>query len=204
MKGFRSSACTSSTTVRPERAGSTAQSSGASPFGTTHAATKVQRISIVGNGGSGKSWLAASLHDLSGLPVLPTDDAYLRPDWTKRPASERASIESAWWARDGWIIEGLGLDSLRERAQHCDLVVLLDVPALVCLTRVLRRRLRLGAGRNIPARDRLRGRFLLHVALFRFRAMPRVRRALADAPCHVVIVRWPGDAESELRKLYVW
>lgn len=52
-------------------------------------------------------------------------------------------------AREAWVMDGNYSGTLERRLAACDAVVFLDVPRLVCLWRVLRRRVQLG-GRSRP------------------------------------------------------
>ncbi|MBB5704439.1 adenylate kinase family enzyme [Ochrobactrum daejeonense] len=48
----------------------------------------IKRIMVIGGAGSGKSSLARTLGEISGLPVIHVDVLYWQPGWTMRPQDE--------------------------------------------------------------------------------------------------------------------
>lgn len=66
----------------------------------------MQRISIVGTTGSGKTTLATALSAQSGYPVTDIDDLYWRPGWQR--AEQNEFLESVARAASGekWYIVG--------------------------------------------------------------------------------------------------
>jgi adenylate kinase family enzyme len=87
----------------------------------------VQRIAIVGNGGSGKTWLANRLGRLLGLPVTHLDDLRYAADGTTVAEDSFTDQQQTITAGDRWIIvlltelrrafpqvsDGFGCSSLR-------------------------------------------------------------------------------------------
>jgi len=60
------------------------------------------RIIIVGNNGSGKSFLSKELSFITGLPPVHLDVEFWRPNWEKPPKEE--------WIRDFYIfVKGYGV-----------------------------------------------------------------------------------------------
>lgn len=101
-----------------------------------------QRIMIVGAPGSGKSTLARALGARTGLPVRHIDRIHYASGWVERPPEEKARLAADLHAQERWIIEG-GLSSTwPDRVARADVLIWLDVPWLVRMTRVLRRTFR--------------------------------------------------------------
>lgn len=100
------------------------------------------RVVILGCSGSGKSTLGAALAKELGLPFIPTDDIYWRPNWTPVPASEvRAWLEDAT-SRQRWVLDG-NFDAQRDILwERAELAVWLDLPWTTTMWRVFRRNLR--------------------------------------------------------------
>jgi adenylate kinase family enzyme len=66
----------------------------------------VRRISVVGNSGSGKSWLARNVAEVLDLPYLELDGVFHQRDWTPLPDEEFAERVAAVAAGEGWVIDG--------------------------------------------------------------------------------------------------
>jgi adenylate kinase family enzyme len=79
----------------------------------------LKRIVIIGNSGSGKTFLARKISASSGIPVVHLDDLFWLPGGfnEKRPV-ETVDAEIASRAQDGeWIVEGVFGD-LAEKFLH--------------------------------------------------------------------------------------
>lgn len=100
------------------------------------------KIAIIGYSGSGKSTLAKNLGALYGLPVLHLDTLQFLPGWVERTADEKR-VDLARFLDEnegGWVIDGNYLRILPERRfSEADRILFLDLPRLVCLSRVVRR-----------------------------------------------------------------
>jgi adenylate kinase family enzyme len=101
----------------------------------------LQRVLVIGSGGSGKTTFARRLAERTGLPLIHLDAIYWRPGWQPTPADEWREIVEQVISRDSWIIDGNYGGTLDLRLEACDTVVFLDIPRLICLWRVLRRQL---------------------------------------------------------------
>jgi len=101
-----------------------------------------RRILIIGSGGAGKSTLAARVGERTGLPVVHLDVLYWRPGWVATPNAEWDRTIAGLLARPAWVMDGNYSRTLDQRLAACDTVVFLDLPRLVCLWRIVKRRLR--------------------------------------------------------------
>lgn len=93
----------------------------------------MQKILVIGCPGAGKSTLARSLRDRTGLPLVYLDCLWHRPDGSHvtREAFDKALQEQL--ARPEWIIDGNYLRTMEPRMAACDTIFLLDYPLDVCL-----------------------------------------------------------------------
>lgn len=101
---------------------------------------KYNRIVIVGNNGSGKSYLSKELMDITGLPLIHLDVEFWRPNWEMPPKDEWIAKQKEFVSREKWIIDGnhTGV-TMDMRFEKSDLVIFLDINRLVCLYGVIRR-----------------------------------------------------------------
>jgi len=104
----------------------------------------VERIAIIGCGGSGKSQPARRLGARVGLPVTHLDVVYYDDEWNTLPAEKFAAIQEGLVATPRWVIDGNYASTLPIRLAAADTVIFLDLPARTCLRGILARRLRHG------------------------------------------------------------
>ncbi len=138
----------------------------------------VERVLVLGCGGAGKSVFARRLGAVTGLPVVELDAVFWaagpaglsRPDWAAR---QRDLVAGPQWILDG----DLGpYDVLEVRLVAADTVVLLNPSPLRCAWRAVRR-------------GRERWDFWRWLPAYRWRSLPRLRRAFAGSPVDVVELR---------------
>jgi adenylate kinase family enzyme len=102
----------------------------------------MRRVLVIGSGGAGKSTFAARLGERTGLPVIHLDSLYWRPGWVEPPKEEWAARVEELLRGGAWIIDGNYSRTLDRRLGACDTVVFLDMPRLLCLWRVVSRRVK--------------------------------------------------------------
>ncbi len=100
----------------------------------------MQRIIIIGNAGSGKSTLAVKLGQKLNLSVHHLDRLFWTPGWVSIPREQFAALQADLVAGERWIIDGNYKSTLDLRLVACDTVIFMDMPRLVCLWNVLKRR----------------------------------------------------------------
>jgi len=165
----------------------------------------VTRVAVVGNGGSGKTWFAMRLGAALQVPVVHLD--LYRWDAQGRRRDDHAFVDEVRRALDvpSWVADGNYLGTLADRLSHADLVIFLDLPALVCLSGVLRRRVRTGGRRVEDAEhvDRFDIEFVRYVLSYNRSMRPRMIAQLSASDCEVVTVRSRRDAGHLLRSLGV-
>ena len=97
------------------------------------------RIAVIGSPGSGKSTLSRQIAEKSGHPLIHLDYEHWRPGWIAPPKDEWRAMQEKWVQGERWIIDGNYNGTLELRFAAADLVILLDLPGLLCLRRVIRR-----------------------------------------------------------------
>ena len=104
-------------------------------------------MTIIGPAAAGKSTLARSLGDVTGIETFHLDELYWGPGCTPTPADEWDALLSEIVARQEWIIDGNFTASLPARLERADTVVFVDLPRAVCLAAAVKRRLLFGVRR---------------------------------------------------------
>ncbi|SNZ15386.1 Adenylate kinase [Terribacillus aidingensis] len=101
----------------------------------------MKRIAIVGSSGSGKSVLARRLGEILQMEVWHLDAILWKPDWVLTPRDEQKQIQQQLVSKDSWIIDGDYNSTLDIRLKAADTIIFLDMPRMLCVYRVLKRRL---------------------------------------------------------------
>jgi len=101
----------------------------------------VERVSVVGNTGTGKTTLARLLAARLGVPHLELDDVFHLPGWQELPVEEfRARVEE-FVRQPAWVVDG-NYTAVRDLVwARADTVVWLDLPRRLVMRRLLLRTL---------------------------------------------------------------
>ncbi len=165
---------------------------------------------ILGCGGSGKSTFSLKLAAATGLDLFHLDSLYWKPGWNHTPAAEWEATVRELIARDSWIIDGSYYGTLDLRLQRADAVILFDLPRVVCIWRVFKRRLQNLRGTNRPGMpegcpERIYWSFLKWVWRYRETNRPLVLDKLAhfSAQGQVFTVANSRQAERLLEELRI-
>jgi adenylate kinase family enzyme len=150
----------------------------------------VDRIAIIGCGGSGKTHLANRLATLLNLPLTHLDGIYYDADWNPQPPAAFATAQHELVATPRWLIEGNYAGTLPIRLAAADTVIFLDLPAVTCLAGIVRRRLRYRGGQHTQdgVYDRLTWNFIRYIWAYRATMRPRVRQLLAEHASTVQLI----------------
>jgi adenylate kinase family enzyme len=100
------------------------------------------RVAVVGTSCSGKTTLARTIADGTGIKHIELDATYWEPDWTPMPIHKFREAVEAEVARDDWIIDGnysKVRDIILARATH---LVWLNLPFLTVFWRAISRTLK--------------------------------------------------------------
>ena len=142
----------------------------------------VDRIAIIGCGGSGKTYLANRLAALLNLPLTHLDGVYYDADWNPLPQEEFADIQRKLVAEARWLLEGNYAGTLPIRLAAADTVIFLDLHAITCLVGIVRRRWKYRGGQHAQegVYDRLTWNFIRYIWGYRKTMRPRVRHLLTE------------------------
>jgi adenylate kinase family enzyme len=165
----------------------------------------VERILVIGSGGSGKTAFANALAYRTGLPLIHLDQEYWGANWTPMPDEEWIERVDALIATPRWIMDGNYGGTLDRRLRRADTVIWLDLPRLVCLWRVFQR-WRQYRGQSRPelpegCSERLTLEFVAWIWSYPRRQRPRLLGTLQALPSttRVFILRTGGEVKDFLR-----
>lgn len=135
----------------------------------------MQKVAIVGCGGSGKSHLARQLGAVLSAPVTHLDAVYFDDEWNALPMEKFAATQRDLVARPRWVIDGNYNSTLSIRLEACDTVVFMDVSTPAALWGIFSRQIRHCAGqKGDGVHNRITWNVIKYVATYRRRMRPRV------------------------------
>jgi adenylate kinase family enzyme len=99
----------------------------------------VQRISVVGNSGSGKTTVARAIAEALGVPHLELDGVFHQPGWQPLDTELFRARVAEFTAVDGWVVDG-NYSAVQDLVwQRADTVVWLDPPRAAVMRQLARR-----------------------------------------------------------------
>ncbi|HJF32899.1 MAG TPA: adenylate kinase [Sporosarcina psychrophila] len=98
-----------------------------------------RKVLIIGCSGAGKSTLSRKLALRWGLPLHHLDALFWNEGWVPTSKPEFREMLKDVVAQPEWIIDGNFDSTLEMRAQYADLIIFLDFPNWLCLSRVMKR-----------------------------------------------------------------
>lgn len=93
-----------------------------------------KKIIIIGNSGSGKTFLAKEISSALSIPVIHLDDLF----WTDKTCSQKRSKDQVlnklaeYSQKDQWIIEGIFGDLIKIPLHKADCLIFLDMDWTTC------------------------------------------------------------------------
>ena len=158
-------------------------------------APEARRIAVCGCSGSGKSTLARVLCARTGLPFVSIDALYWQPGWVEPDRDRFLDAFRVAAAEPRWVIDGNYVTLFPDRFAGADLVILFDLPPLLCLARAVLRiagshgKVRPEMAPGCP--ERIDWVFFRYILRFRRDSLPQLEAAIEDhADCPVVRVNW--------------
>ncbi len=149
----------------------------------------MDRIAVVGCGGSGKTWLSQRLAATLSLPVTHLDAEYYDEAWQPMPQEAFAERQRELVAAPRWLLEGNYAGTLAIRLVAADTLVFLDLPAWTCLAGIAQRRWRYRGGQHTDGvYDRITWDFVKYIWGYRASMRPRVRDLIAAHGGHLRVV----------------
>jgi adenylate kinase family enzyme len=100
----------------------------------------MEKIMIIGNGGSGKSTFARKLGVVLAKEVYHLDALFWKPGWEMAASDERKAILTEIMAKDSWIMDGNYGSTIEMRARAADTIIFLDYSTSRCLYGIFKRR----------------------------------------------------------------
>jgi hypothetical protein len=135
----------------------------------------MERVAVVGCGGSGKSYLARELGQILQAPVTHLDAVFYDDEWNELPMEKFAAAQRDLVAQPRWVIDGNYNSTLQIRLQACDTVILMDVSTLTALRGIFARQARHGAGhQGNGVHNRIHWGVITYAAGYRRKMRPRV------------------------------
>ncbi|WP_421508216.1 hypothetical protein [Erwinia rhapontici] len=168
----------------------------------------MKRVLVVGCPGSGKSYIAKKLSELTSIPVVHLDQYYWLPGWRRIDNSEWSDIVDNLVSKPTWIMDGNYSGTLAMRLVSADTVIHLDYPTWLCIWRVIRRTMigwRGNRGNELApgCEERFDLAFLVFVFNYRKKYRERDLAKMADFPGQLYRFTSPSALTAfvnELRK----
>jgi adenylate kinase family enzyme len=98
-----------------------------------------ERILVYGVTGSGKTRLAERISDATGIPWHAVDELTWEPGWIEVPDSEQRRRIAAICTGERWVLDTAYGKWLDIPLAHVELIVALDFPRWLSLSRLIRR-----------------------------------------------------------------
>lgn len=99
----------------------------------------MNKISIIGGSGTGKTTLSNNLGRMLDLPVYHIDGMNYEPNWVERDKQERDKMILEKVAQDKWVIDGTYNATLKQRLDSSEFVIFLDYSSFARIKGVLQR-----------------------------------------------------------------
>lgn len=172
----------------------------------------LEKIMVLGvSSGVGKSSFARKLSEKTAIPVHHLDAYFWKPGWVESTQEEFSEKQQRLVEQDRWIIEGNYTATYEIRRQEADTLIYLERPLMVCLYRIVKRRI-VNHGKTRPdmaigCPEKLDKGFLTFIiSTYRARKVKmrkRMEQFIEESPQHkVVFLRTQKEIEEFLRSLY--
>lgn len=100
----------------------------------------MNKIAVIGCGGSGKSTFSRKLSEILNIPVYHLDRLNWKPGWVPTPKNEWNDLIGNLVSKKEWIIDGNYGSTLDIRFKNADTIIFLNMPTYLCIYRIVKRR----------------------------------------------------------------
>lgn len=158
----------------------------------------MERVAVVGCGGSGKSYVARELGRLLDLPVIHMDAVYFDDQWNPLPIERFEAVQRELVAAPRWVMDGNYNSTIDIRLQAANTVVFMNLPTHVCPWGILSRQLRHGPGQNHQngVYNRITRDVLWYVLGYRRKMRPRVLAKIEEHASHARLITLTGRGHT--------
>ena len=101
--------------------------------------TQYNRIILIGCMGSGKSWTAKRIAEITGYPLFHLDVEHWKPGWVMSSKEEKIARQQEIISGEKWIVDGTYGSTMELRFAAADLIIYLEINRLVCMCSAARR-----------------------------------------------------------------
>lgn len=167
----------------------------------------MKRVLVIGSGGAGKSTISRELGQQLELEVLHLDKFYWRSGWQEPPKEAWQQTVNELIHRDSWIMDGNYSGTLAPRIQACDTIIFLDLSKLLCVWRIVKRRLLYRKASRPDMAEGCKERFSLEfiqwVLNYSRRSRPKVVKLIQEHESikNVIWLRSRKEVQSFLNKV---
>ncbi|MGJ0639106.1 hypothetical protein [Xenorhabdus bovienii] len=154
--------------------------------------SSIKRIVVTGNSpGCGKTYISHIVHKITGLPLYHLDCIFWKKEWKSVTEEEFLGLQDEIVHKGNWILEGGYVSSLRHRATHADMVIVIQTGKWQSLWRVIKRRLKSGGMReDLPegCKDKVDLGFLVFIIKTFHQRHDRIMQQLTglNIPIHII------------------
>ena len=162
----------------------------------------MDRISIIGGSGTGKTTLALNLGKQLNLPIYHLDGINYFSEWKERDKNERDQLILNKIKTKKWVIDGTYTSTLEKRLEASDLVIYLDYSALTQLQGILIRNFKLNGKerKEIPGcNEKMDINFLIWTLNWRRRKRKKILKSVNEIDNTKVLI---FKNRSQLNKWY--
>jgi adenylate kinase family enzyme len=102
---------------------------------------RTMKVVIIGNSGSGKTWLARELSSGASVPLIRLDEIFWEPGGfdRKRSSEDMVSLVRDSKLGENWVVEGVFGELAKHYLDEAEILIWLDLPWRVCKARLLQR-----------------------------------------------------------------
>jgi adenylate kinase family enzyme len=147
-------------------------------------ASSMNKISVIGSPGAGKSTFSKSLSKVINVRIYHLDRIFWKPGWIQITREQLMEKVKDVFKNDQWIIDGNYQNTLDIRIEESDVIFFLDYSLITCLIGICKRRFEF---KNKKRDDLTEGcdekldlAFFWYVVMFRIRQRSMIYRKLSE------------------------